>query len=627
MIIKKIKINGFGKLEDKDIEFKRGINLVVGKNEAGKSTLLKFITSMFYGIPRTKNGKSISDYERYKPWEKDSYSGKLEYELDNKEEFEIYREFKKKNPILYDKNKNDVTKNYSIDTSKGSMFFFEQTGVKEENFFASSAVEQEGVQLSDKARSSVIQKLSNIVLSGNENTSYNLATERIARKQMEEIGTNRSSGRPINIVEKQIEELEKEKNEIEKYKDFKYQIKEKNEKLQKEIIENDNILNILRDQKVNLEKTKLDEEKLKLYEQAIVKEENEIIDKEKELEDMLTEANFSKIKTNKTIYFVSIIMFIVILLIAMLTKQILISVFEILPIVLIIAKIIKNNKIKRKNEDMNKDKQARKRIIEDEIRTIKNERDKKQSELNNKKQEVEKTKNENIIMIKNKYNNLIENADIEDILSTSYEKIVEYIDEKEREKADYRVREKTIDIENDSIMKKVDRLVDIDEELEKLNEKKSELVELNNTYEIIKVEIDNAYNEMKERITPTFIQDLKDILKIVTKGKYTNAYIDNENNILIETKNGVYQQVDRLSTGTIDLIYLALRISAAKEISDETIPIIMDESFAYYDSDRMREIIKYLNTLGGRQVIIFSCSEREQEILEREGIKYNCIFI
>ena len=83
MKIKNLKINGFGKLENKELEFTDGINLIVGKNEAGKSTLLKFITSMFYGVSRTKNGKTIADYERYKPWEKDQYSGKLTYELDN----------------------------------------------------------------------------------------------------------------------------------------------------------------------------------------------------------------------------------------------------------------------------------------------------------------------------------------------------------------------------------------------------------------------------------------------------------------------------------------------------------------------------------------------------------------
>ena len=54
MIIKNIKINNFGKLENKELQFGDNINLIYGENESGKSTLLKFISSMFYGVSKTK---------------------------------------------------------------------------------------------------------------------------------------------------------------------------------------------------------------------------------------------------------------------------------------------------------------------------------------------------------------------------------------------------------------------------------------------------------------------------------------------------------------------------------------------------------------------------------------------
>ena len=80
-----------------------------------------------------------------------------------------------------------------------------------------------------------------------------------------------------------------------------------------------------------------------------------------------------------------------------------------------------------------------------------------------------------------------------------------------------------------------------------------------------------------------------------------------------------------LSTGTIDLIYLALRLSAVKEISKENMPIILDESFAYYDKERMRRILRYLSTQREHQILIFTCSEREIEVLEEENIFYKTI--
>ena len=113
MKIEKIKINNFGKLENKEIELDGGINIIYGKNESGKTTLLKFITAMFYGANKNKNGKEISDYDKYTPWNEKEYSGKIQYKLENGEEYEVYREFKKKNPVIYNSEKQDISKTFS----------------------------------------------------------------------------------------------------------------------------------------------------------------------------------------------------------------------------------------------------------------------------------------------------------------------------------------------------------------------------------------------------------------------------------------------------------------------------------------------------------------------------------
>ena len=101
MKINNLKINSYGKLKNKEIELNDGINILYGKNESGKSTILNFIFNSFYGISKNKKGKVFSDYEKFKPQEGEEFSGKLEYELDNKEKFEIYRDFNKKNPKIF----------------------------------------------------------------------------------------------------------------------------------------------------------------------------------------------------------------------------------------------------------------------------------------------------------------------------------------------------------------------------------------------------------------------------------------------------------------------------------------------------------------------------------------------
>ena len=77
MKINNIKINNYGKIKNKEINFKNGINVIYGKNEAGKSTILNFIYNTFYGISKNKKGKTISDYEKFKPQDGEEFSGRI----------------------------------------------------------------------------------------------------------------------------------------------------------------------------------------------------------------------------------------------------------------------------------------------------------------------------------------------------------------------------------------------------------------------------------------------------------------------------------------------------------------------------------------------------------------------
>ena len=52
MIIQKIEIGSFGKLENTVLNLSGGVNIVRGANESGKSTICNFIKFIFYGLPQ-----------------------------------------------------------------------------------------------------------------------------------------------------------------------------------------------------------------------------------------------------------------------------------------------------------------------------------------------------------------------------------------------------------------------------------------------------------------------------------------------------------------------------------------------------------------------------------------------
>ena len=175
MKISKVKINSYGKLNNEEIDFNDGINIIYGKNESGKSTLLRFIENCFYGISKNKKGKEFSDYDSYLPWKGEEFSGKIDYELDNGEKFEVFRDFKKKNPKIFNSEKEDISKDFNIDKSKGNEFFYEQTNMDEDLFLSTIVSYQQRVRLEKGEQNFLIQKIANLVGTGDDNVSYRIA--------------------------------------------------------------------------------------------------------------------------------------------------------------------------------------------------------------------------------------------------------------------------------------------------------------------------------------------------------------------------------------------------------------------------------------------------------------------
>ena len=76
MKFKNLSVGSFGKISDKEISFSDKLNIIYGKNEAGKSTLSAYMKYMLYGFSSQK-GRSVDSNEKtkYMPWDSDVISG------------------------------------------------------------------------------------------------------------------------------------------------------------------------------------------------------------------------------------------------------------------------------------------------------------------------------------------------------------------------------------------------------------------------------------------------------------------------------------------------------------------------------------------------------------------------
>ena len=602
MEIRKLKINGFGKLKDKDIELKEGINIIYGKNEAGKSTLLKFITGMFYGVSKNKNGGNIPEIDKVEPWDNEEFSGKINYVLDNKNEYEVYREFKKKNPKIFNSNLEDISKDFNIDKTKGNQFFYDQTGLDESTFITSVITKQGEVKLDDKSQNNIIQKISNILGTGEDTNSYSKIISKLKKKLNDEVGTSNTKEKPINTVEKRINELSIEKEKLEAYQSEQFEIEEEIRKIKLDIVDNKERLETLKTANIKLETIKSEEGKIN-----VLKKLNE--DTKLEIEQLKNESKekINSLKTNKITLRDKIIIFILIIISAIMfiflrNKYIAIlpTLISILYITFIAIKInrnkseLKEEKRKYKDKINNANSKAKAQI--EEIKTIENDYKQKLNEIY---KQYNIKENENVIQ------------EINSLQSKINEKTLKL---------------HTTEIDYNNINPKLEKLINIEEELESLLNDRKDLKQ--KSYEIKKAieTLEMAYNKMKEEITPKFTEKLSDTIKNVSNNKYNKVKINISGEIIVEDSNGNYINAENLSLGTIDQLYLALRLASIEEITEETMPIILDEAFAYYDNERLKNILEYMSKeYKNRQIIIFTCTDREKSILNSLEINYNLV--
>ena len=623
MKINNLKINGFGKIENKEINLENKINIIYGKNESGKSTIFNFIVSMLYGCSKLKKGKNISNFEKYKPWNTEEFSGKIKYELDNNKKYEIIRKFKSKNPIIYNENSEDISKQFNNDKTKGINYFYEQTGIDEDLFISTTAVAQEEIKLEKNNENLIIQKITNIASTGEDNTSYKNAINKLNKKQLNEIGTSLSNDRPINKIEKELNELKIKKNNLKNIITNKENFEIENNKIKTEINNSENKIEIIKNIKEIIEKNKIENEKINLISENILNYEKEIDNLKNEKENVnkkiIKEINN---KNNKLIIeIISLILSIIIFISGFVLKNNIIKIITLIPTAVFIVALcinIKNKKeikrIKENNKIIKKEEININNKIEIIEKNIKDEKLKKEL-LENKIKNIINIEKEKI---KNKYNSekYIEELFLNNNIENIYEKEIKILNEN-------KLQLHKLEIEKNNMEEKLNNLILIDEKINYLDEQYKELMQKNESIEYAKNILEKAYIEMKQNITPKFIKNLSEIIKEISDNKYEEIKFNNEDGLIVEKENGEYVSVDKLSVGTIDQLYLAFRLSIIKEISEEKIPIILDEAFAYYDEKRLENILKYLSEKIDNQIIIFTCTHREKNILNKLNISYN----
>lgn len=170
----------FGKIKNLKLDFCVGFNVIYGFNEAGKSTIMRFIKAMFYGMPaRRKSGEVLKERELAIPWDEKSAEGVLTISY-NGSEIEIRRTFGNsaaEDSIYVSDLKTGNKLDFLNVNNIGKILF----GVSEDIFLRTVMINQDDVFMGGKSEE-ITEKLMNIKSSGNEKISVDSALERLTDK-------------------------------------------------------------------------------------------------------------------------------------------------------------------------------------------------------------------------------------------------------------------------------------------------------------------------------------------------------------------------------------------------------------------------------------------------------------
>lgn len=127
----------------------------------------------------------------------------------------------------------------------------------------------------------------------------------------------------------------------------------------------------------------------------------------------------------------------------------------------------------------------------------------------------------------------------------------------------------------------------------------------------------NLQKDLENRLN----SDASEILRQITNGKYSRLIVVEG---LHMSAFGLGRKIpmEQLSRGTVEQIYFAFRMAAGRLLHEEEYPVVLDDTFVYYDDVRLGNTLKWLSE-NKHQVVILTCQKREKQMLDELGIAYH----
>ena len=609
MRLLELHIDGFGKFHDRTISFNDGINIIYGKNEAGKSTLHTFIRGMLFGIERGRGRAAKNDlYTKYEPWENSgTYEGWLRLEKDGTI-YRIERRFRKENKSLKIINETKGLEEEATPAFVSSLL----DGLTETMYNNTISIGQLKSATEDGMVTELKNYIANMNTTGNISLNITKATAFLRnQKRSLEAGLIPEASREFTSLLAEIRNVEAEiagpeyENQLAAYQNMRTQVKG--------LIDN-----------TQTQKKDLDE---KLANGKKVLSDNGFTDRasvdamSSDAERLYSEYNTLNGECNKKSRKV-LSGLTAVLGIAGLGAAAALGYFNLTAYLPVCGAA------------------AAAAVIFFIISLFIRQKDKEYHRL------FDNTSSELGALLAR---HLGDSAVSEDAMNAfrarmgEFSKLCDMVTQSEAE-----IRKFLEDLSNlqtkqagcsEMIEKQQRTQWELEKKLEHLSNYKNKAKALKRTLaendrihdEIVAIDLAHeTMADLSSSIRDSFglylNKEASQYITGITGGIYDSMSIDENLNVFLNTKTKLVP-LENVSSGTMDQVYLALRLAAAKLLqgSGSGFPLIFDDSFTQYDDERLKTALEWLASAYGGQIIIFTCHRREAQMLRARQVEFQLI--
>ena len=634
MMIKKLDAT-FGKLEGESLELHDGLNVISAPNESGKSTWCAFVRAMLYGVDSSERQKAgfLPDKMRFAPWSGSAMQGSMQLESGGRD-ITITRTTKTASAPMREFSAVYTGTSVSVEGLNGNNAGEVLTGVSRDVFRRSAFVEQGKVAVTHSAE--LEKRISAIVSSGDEDCSFTEADGRLRQWQRKR-RFNRHGRLPEledELLHKKqlLAELSDAAQQRENMSAELERAKQECERIEAEVIESRKVVRkeaLSSLQGVRNEVNAATERHDKAAERrdscraalcacAIGerKPEEAKAEVKTDLENSMKLKERSERKSSPVLAIILMILCGALVAAGFLLPDLMIHAFIAAAVALAAGIALFIRASRRKTENYEAAKQRRKLLAkykaesEDDIAASIDE----YLELYKnyaEAQRAEKESAEALAVVRRRQ----EQAESKTLTQLDFTGGDNQAAQLSRRLTEARAKCSRISAQ---MAEHSGRLAAMGDPLvlgSEISRMEAEYAEISAEYDAIALAIDTmrkADEDIQSRFSPALGKLAAEYMQFVTGGKYDAVMLDRDFSAAVHEAGGsVPRNAEYLSAGTLDLMYLAVRLAVCSLALPESAncPLIIDDALVNFDADRRRQAMALLEKIAQeRQVILFACN-------------------